>query len=564
MTDAALPVPADSGVLLPAKGQGTGLIGRLPSPVADFVSQPAVRRALPALAGVGALAVTGALYLALAAGPQRVLYASLTDAERAKVTETLAASGVPYAIDNGTGAISVAEDDIYRARMLVASNAGIAAPEGASAMLDAIPLGSSRTLEGERLRLARERELVLTIREIDGIEAVRVHLATPERSVFVREAGAPSASVMVRLASGRSLSQSQVEAIANLVAAAVPGMTSDHVRVIDQNGRLLSSLRENGLESLALQREFEAKLVSQIDALLLPLLGEGNYSAQVQAELDPDEVTRARESYDNPGVVRRETERNTTRTGQTVPGGVPGVAANTPPPDPTLVDGPPQPAPPAQASASDTESAVERAYELGREVAVTNRRPGGLTRLSVAVAVSDEALKAAAPLTAARLQSLVSAAVGANATRGDKVEVVPSKFGTDELLAPAFYEQPWFMGVVRYGAMLLAVLLVLMLAVRPWLTRQREKDKLATAPAQEPGERLALTTGGPAETAPEPGSTASLAAAPQTDLPQQVALARQFAARQPDRAALALQRMLQAPEQATAGASVEAAAGAPG
>jgi flagellar M-ring protein FliF len=272
---------------------------------------------LPALAGVGALAVTGALYLALAAGPQRVLYASLTDAERAKVTETLAASGVPYAIDNGTGAISVAEDDIYRARMLVASNAGIAAPEGASAMLDAIPLGSSRTLEGERLRLARERELVLTIREIDGIEAVRVHLATPERSVFVREAGAPSASVMVRLASGRSLSQSQVEAIANLVAAAVPGMTSDHVRVIDQNGRLLSSLRENGLESLALQREFEAKLVSQIDALLLPLLGEGNYSAQVQAELDPDEVTRARESYDNPGVVRRETERNTTRTGQT-------------------------------------------------------------------------------------------------------------------------------------------------------------------------------------------------------------------------------------------------------
>ncbi|MFN3990124.1 MAG: flagellar basal-body MS-ring/collar protein FliF [Erythrobacter sp.] len=559
MAEVAASISPDSSALVPQGAPAPAdWISRLPQPLAGLVGQPAVRRALPALAGVGALALTGALYLALAQGPQRVLYASLTDAERAKVTETLSASGIAYNIDNGTGAITVAEDDIYRARMLVASNAGIAAPEGASEMLDAIPLGSSRTLEGERLRLARERELVLTIREIDGIEAVRVHLATPERSVFVRDASAPSASVMVRLASGRSLSQSQVEAIVNLVAASVPGMTSDQVRVVDQNGRLLSSPRETGAEALSLQREFEAKLVSQIDALLLPLLGEGNYTAQVQAELDPEEVTRARETYDNPGVVRSETQRNATRTGQSVPGGVPGVPANTPPPDPTLENGAPQPTPPAQASASDTESAVQRSYELGREVAVTNRRPGGLTKLSVAVAVSDEALKAAAPLTAARLQTLVSAAVGANAQRGDMVEVVPSKFGPADLAQPAFHEQPWFMAVVRYGAMLLAVLLVLLLAVRPWLVRLRERDKAAAAAAGEERAQFALSLErDDAAPAPEPGSTASLAAAPQVDLPQQVALAREFAARQPDRAALALQRMLQAPP-----APVEAPAGA--
>ncbi len=549
---AAVPAP------VPAGGAPAGWISRLPPPLADFIGQPAVRRALPALAGVGALAATGALYLALAAGPQRVLYTSLTDAERAKVTETLSASGIAYKIDNGTGAISVAEDDIYRARMLVASNAGIAAPEGAAEMLDAIPMGSSRTLEGERLRLARERELMLTIREIDGIEAVRVHLATPERSVFVRDNLAPSASVMLRLASGRSLAQSQVEAIVNLVAASVPGMTSDQVRVVDHTGRLLSAARDESRETLSLQRELEAKLVAQIDALLLPLLGEGNFSAQVQAELDPEEVTRARESYDNPGVVRSETERNATRTGQSQPGGVPGVPANTPPPDPALVDAAPQPAPPAQATASDTESAVQRAYELGREVAVTNRRPGGLTKLSVAVAVSDEALKAAAPLTAARLQALVSAAVGANAERGDMVEVVPSKFGPADMTPIAFYEQPWFMAALRYGAALLAVLLVLLLAVRPWFARQREKDAaartLAAKAAAAEAERLALASANLAAAQPEPGSTASLAAAAHADLPQQVALARQFAASQPDRAVLALQRMLQAPLDQPAGA----------
>lgn len=554
MADAALPVTADDTGMVPLDGRRADWTTRLPEPLAALAGQPAVRRALPAIAGVGALALTGALYLALAAGPQRVLYSSLTDGERAKVTEALSASGITYKIDNGTGAISVAEDDIYRARMLVASNAGIAAPEGASEMLDAIPLGSSRTLEGERLRLARERELTLTIREIDGIEAVRVHLATPERSVFVRENSAPTASVMVRLASGRNLSQSQVEAIVNLVAASVPGMTSDDVRVVDQNGRLLSSARENALEALTLQREFEAKLASQIDALLLPLLGEGNYSAQVQAELDQNEITSARESYDNPGVVRSESERNVARTGQNLPGGVPGVPANTPPPDPELVDGAPQDAPPAQNTASDTETAVQRSYELGREVAVTSRRPGGLTKLSVAVAVSDEALKAAAPLTAARLQTLVIAAVGANAERGDLVEVVPSKFGPSELAVPAFYEQVWFASVLRYATALIAVLLVLLLAVRPWLARLRDKDQ-AAAIASNGETPVYLGAAGAAEASLAASSSADQGAAPPANLTEQVALARQLAASQPDRAALALQRMLQTPGEAPVGAT---------
>jgi flagellar M-ring protein FliF len=237
MADASLAVTADPAATLPAAPPQASWRTLLPEPVAGFMAQPALGRALPMIAGVGALAAAGALWMTLAAGPDRVLYTSLTDAERAKVVETLEAGGISYAIDNQTGALSVAQDDVYRAKMLVASNAGIAAPEGAEAMLDAMPLGTSRTLEGERLRLARERELMLTIKEIDGIESVRVHLATPERSVFVRENNPPSASVMVRLVGGRNLTQSQVEAIVNLVAASVPGMSADAVRVVDQNGR---------------------------------------------------------------------------------------------------------------------------------------------------------------------------------------------------------------------------------------------------------------------------------------------------------------------------------------
>jgi flagellar M-ring protein FliF len=525
--------------------QGFGGAGDWRSRLSQFTSQPAFRRASPALIGVAAVALIAAVYLMFAQGPQRILYANLSDGERAKVVETLEQGGISYTIDNGTGMMTVAEDDVYRARMLVASDAGLSAPEGATEMLDAIPLGSSRTLEGERMRLARERELMLTIREIDGIEAVRVHLATPERSVFVRESSPPSASVMVRLVGGRSLGQSQVEAIVNLVAGSVPGMTTDAVRVVDQNGRLLSSERAGALDSLILQREFESKLREQVTALLVPLLGEANFSSQVQVQLDQNEMTSARESYDQEGAVRSETERTSTRQADSGPGGVPGVPANTPPPDAELVNGAPDPAAEGAAPAvSDSESATRRDYELGREVAVTSTRPGGLVKLSVAVAVSDAALKAAAPLTAEQLQSLVSAAVGANEARGDKVEVVISAFESTELEPLAFYEQPWFGLVLRYAAALIAVLLVLLLAVRPIIKRMRDpgaaksdKSAAGSGPAEggeiltASGTRLALAANAP----------------PFADLPQQVELARQLASSQPERAVGALQRMLEAP-----------------
>lgn len=558
MADSTLPVPANPAGL-PIDPQVGGWRTMLPPQLAGFANQPALARALPALAGLGAVAAAAALWMAISSGPDRMLYGSLTDAERAKVVETLEAGGIAYSIDNSTGALSVAESDLYRAKMLVASDAGIAAPEGAEAMLDSMPLGTSRTLEGERLRLARERELMLTIKEIDGIESVRVHLATPDRSVFVRENNAPSASVMVRLVGGRSLSQPQVSAIVNLVGASVPGLSADAVRVVDQNGRLLSDPREQAGEGLTLQREHEAKLREQLDGLLLPLLGEGNFSTQVQVELDKSEVTTARETYEKEGVVRAESERNSARTGAAPAGGVPGVAANTPPPQAQLVDGAPQPAAPAAANSTDTETATDRSYELGREVAVTTAGPGSLTKLSVAVAVSDKALKAAAPLTAQQLEALVSAAVGANTQRGDTVKVVASKFEPADLAPPAFYEEPWFAMLVRYGTALIAVVLVLMLAVRPLIGKLKGKGEKPVPSAAEDAAPLAV--GG--DSGNVSGADTVLAAAdngqPLADLPQQVELARRLATSQPERAVEALQRMLEVPTPPLAAPEADAA-----
>ena len=206
----------------------------------SFAAQEPVQRMMPAFIAVSAVGLAALAWAQLSPAPQRMLYSDLGDAERAEVTQLLDAQGIGWRIDNATGVLTVDEEDFYRARMVAASNTSIGAPDSSIEMLDSLPLGASKTMEGERLRVARERELQMTIAEIDGVESVRVHLAEAERSAFVRENTPPSASVMVRLGRGRQLADSQVRAIVNLVAASVPSMSVDAVRVADQQGRLLS------------------------------------------------------------------------------------------------------------------------------------------------------------------------------------------------------------------------------------------------------------------------------------------------------------------------------------
>src|SRR5690606_29057896 len=481
MSDLA-PAPADGSApqptLLEPFRDSTG--GSASDRVRAFSHQPPIRKALPwfvGMAGIGLLAMTWAT---LSPAPQRILYSSLGDAERADVAAALDKAGIDFTIDNGTGALTVDEGDLYRARMLVASEGALAVPQSGAELLDSLPMGASRTLEGDRLRAAQERELTLTIGEIDGVEAVRVHLAKAERSVFVREDAPPSASVMVRRARGRRLSDGQVTAIANLVAASVPGLSIDAVRIVDQHGRLLSQPKEASSDRLELQSRMESKLRSQVAQLLTPMLGEGNFSSEIQIELDMSEVTSARESYDKDGAIRRETQQES----QTVGGaavGVPGVLSNTPPADPEAQPGAPTGGAAGAAQPPTTgESSATRTYELGREVAVSNNTPGSVKRLSVAVALSKEAMQGTSPAELTKIEELIAAAVGANPERGDQVAVVVRPFEAVAEMEPVpFWETPWFATILRNVVALLAVLLVLLLGVRPMLKAVTGKKKAA-------------------------------------------------------------------------------------
>lgn len=502
-----------------------------------LASQSALRRAVPWFVGAGALGAAALAWAVISAPPQRQLYSQLGDAERASVVSALDGAGIAYRIDNDTGALSVSEDQLYRARMVVAADGALALPDTA-ASLDSLPMGASRALEGERLRSAREHELMLTIKEIDGVESVRVHLAEGNKSVFVRDDAPPSASVMVRMARGRQLGDSQVAAIVNLVAASAPGMSPDAVRVVDQAGRLLSDPRTGkDNDRIELQTRLETKLRGQIDQLLTPILGPGQFSSEIQIDLDMDEVTSARESYDKQGVVRSESQAQS-QGGSPSAGGVPGALANTPPPATTLQPGAPQATPPAAAGSAPapSETSATRTYELGREVAVSNATPGKVRRLSVAVAISQAAMKKQGrPTDIDAIKALVSAAVGADPQRGDQVAVVTRPFEPSAETPPAFYEAPWFGLALRSVLGLLAVLMVLLLAVRPLLRQIRG----GASPQQEDGgEAPAAAANADRQAAADrPGDDQAL-------LGKQVELAQRMVDEKPEEAVVALRRML--------------------
>src|SRR5437868_3708188 len=236
MTDTTLndltPVPARAAALPRSGGIMHSLRG--------FTAQPAVAKSLPLLGLLAVLGAVALIWMTVAGAPSRTLFSGLPDSDKAAVVEALTSAGITNSLDRDTGAIKVSDDDYHRARMLLAAQGLPRGGQSGSEVVADMPLGASRAVEAERIRAAREADLARTIEAIDVVQTARVHLAAEQPSVFVRERSNAAASVMLTLASGRTLGEGQVQAIVNLVASSVPGLAPDQVSVIDQNGRLLS------------------------------------------------------------------------------------------------------------------------------------------------------------------------------------------------------------------------------------------------------------------------------------------------------------------------------------
>lgn len=535
-----------------------------------LLRQPAVRRALPLLLGLLLVAALVTAALSFRAPDRATVFPGLGDADKAAIVDALKIGGFDVTVDRDTGEVKVPADALYRARMALAAAGLPKAVPGGYDLLANMPLGASRALERARLKQADEGELARAIGGVGGVSSARVLLALPDPSPFVRDSVPPSASVFVTLLPGRALGDAQVRAVQHLVASSVPGLPPERVSVVDGAGALLSAEPDEGdlgpsSKQIAYQSKLERGYRDRISALLGPVLGPGNFSAQVHAELDFTDTQATTETYTPGGGVVR-SEATTSRADNSAPArGIPGAVSNMAPPAPTVgstasnspatANGAPTSAT-AGAAPQSNETSATRNYEVGKSVAVTRQPVGSVKRLAVAVVVRDAPGAGGGRTPDLKtLQALVTAAVGLDLRRGDVVSVVREPFVT-----PIAEPEPplWRAVATEHGGHFVGLIAVIVAAllIRPLLKRAPVATSLLPTPVAEPvliasAAAIAVDTESRSDAPTAPDSASESRAPTTTDIlsnahsyDDKVAAIRLFVAEDPARATSVFKHML--------------------
>src|SRR5581483_9029033 len=365
-------------------------MGRLQQIVAQvwafFMAQPPARRATLLVVGVGSTAAILGLAWWVQRPLMRPLFTNLSESDAAAIVQELRAQKVEYQLDDGGRAVLVPAEKLYDLRLALASR-GLPAGGGVGfEVFDKQSLGQTDFLQHLNYQRALQGELARTISQLGGVESARVHLAIPERSLFVSRDRRPSASVVVKLASGRTLARSQIDGIVHLVAASVEGMDADSVTVVDESGHGLTQDRRGvdatGASSAALeyQQAIERDLGERVESMLAAVVGRDRAIARVAATLDFSRVERTEETYDPDKTALKST--HTTReqnAGARPAGGVAGAQAN-------LTNEKPQPAEPGEGPKSERRDEAQN-FEVSKVVSRTVGAAGSVKQLSVAVLI---------------------------------------------------------------------------------------------------------------------------------------------------------------------------------
>lgn len=478
-------VNQDTGIM--AKEPGVfNQAGSLVSQVQRIYSQPAFQRSLPTMIAVIVGIVGLAAYLYMQKPSLTTLYAGLPESEKAMVLESLKNAGVDVSMDPVTGEVLVPVIDYHNARMTLAAQ-GLPSSSGTGYdQLDSIQMGSSRSVEAAKLKQTQEMELARSISEIDLVLSARVHLAIPEKEVFVRQTAEPTASVFLQLARGRGLGRNQVEAIIHLVSSSVPNLTKDNVSIVDQNGSLLSrgsNSPEAQLSDSQLEHRIKLEDIyrARVTSLLTPIVGAGNINAQINLDIDFTRSEVTEELVDPTGNALRSEQSTNDQTMQAPAKGIPGAVANTPPEAAQLS---------ATATASggspelkSSSSSEVKNYEVSRTVSSTLKPSNIIRKINAAVLVRqpdvidpETGVTTSQPMSAeelARIEKLVADAIGIDTERGDSLTVSSAPF-VNELLdgvKPQWYEKPFMRAAINQAGFILIIGIVVLGIVRPLINR---------------------------------------------------------------------------------------------
>ncbi|MFC3095049.1 flagellar basal body M-ring protein FliF [Alteromonas sediminis] len=437
-------------------------------------------------------------------------YRPLAKMDTEQLIETLDyldANTIDYQLEGNT--VLVRSDQFQEIRLgMTRQGVSQASSSGTDIIMTDMGFGVSQRLESERLKHAREQQIAATIEEMSSIARAKVLLAMPKENVFARRERKASATVVLTGKRGQVISGEEVDAVVDIVASAVQNMDPSRVTVTDSNGRLLNSGSQDAMSARArkeyeLERKREQEYLDKIDAILIPVLGIGNYTAQADVSMDFTAVEQTQRRF-NPDLpaVRSEMISEESSTGS-VNGGIPGALTNQPPLEsniPENATGGNGPVPvPGRSSKEQT-----RNFELDTTISHTKQQTGVMSRLSVSVAVDYRAVTGEdgtvtqEPRTQEELlnlRRLLQGGIGFDVTRGDSLEVVNMPFtrmDVGEVEELPLWEQPSFLPILKLVVGGLVIIALIAFVIRPMLRKLIYPDEVSDGDSFDADEQLDL------------------------------------------------------------------------
>jgi len=434
-------------------------------------------------AAAGAVAILMAILLRAGAEPKSLLYANLDLKEASQITAALDSAGVKYELKGDGSTIFVSRDKVASSRLLLSGKGLPTSGSVGYEIFDSAPaMGQTDFVQTLNRQRALEGELARTIRSIQGINFVRVHLVLPKKQLFDDDNEQPSASILVATNAGR-LGAMQVRSIRNLVAGAVPDLKPERVSMTDQQGELLAAEGSDAAGDDAggsARTQAEERIRRTVKDLVEGVVGVGKARVQVSADLDLARVTTQSEKYDPDGQVVRSTQTTDEKSNEMKPASTGQVSASQ-----NIPNGQPGGSPTNDSSNSGKQEETTN-YEISKTTRTEVEEPGRVKRLSVAVAVDGVQgppvhgkpgpYRARTPQEMAQIEQLVHSAMGFDTTRGDQATVVNVKFDqstADEgvsAASPFNFDKNDLMRAAELGVLLVVAGLIIFFVAKPMVS----------------------------------------------------------------------------------------------
>jgi flagellar M-ring protein FliF len=447
---------------------------------------------------IGAVLAVGVVSMLWRSGEvaQQVLYTQLTMQDAGAITTKLREMGVQYTVKGDGTTIFVPAPMVYDLRLRLATE-GL--PQGGGVgfeVFDQRSFGMTEFVQKLNYQRALQGELARTIGQLAAVQNARVHIALPEKSLFVGQQQKTTASVVLQLVPGRRLSPEQIRGIVHLVSSSIEGLAPADVTIVDNSGQILNRQDEAASPltqteaQLARQQTLEQGIERRIQSMLERAVGEGKVMVRVSATLDFQHIERTEERFDgdNPAIRSEQRSKEEGHGAGLWAIGVPGVRPN--------VESTPPEQDPNKAKTSSSRQSETVNYEISKTVSKIVAPSGELKHLSVAVLVDgmyqpgakkgERTYVARTAEELAKYREIVKGAMGYNEARGDRVEVANVAFEPRETLEEGVAkeaQQLFMLNLIRYGVYVILGLLVCFFVIRPmmrWITGNTETALVTT------------------------------------------------------------------------------------